>query len=814
MARARGGRAGRRRGLSVRRLLLLALLLAAGTLTWVALRGRPARPEPERLVPHENVLAALADGELVRSTVAVDVGTPRGQAQTLEADRRLGLQAEGFLSQPAGTPPYAWTVGRCAQVRLDVLEPAERELLVQVANGTAGPQAVELVFNGTVLLRQALPESAELWSLTAPVPAALQRRGGNLLELRFDAVSPRTLLGEPRELPLSGLVNHIVFAAPGRTRDLPPPAPARAGLVEQQGPGGPTNVLLLPSDCAARAPLVLPGAPRVALRLFLQACAAPLAVSLLLDERRVPLRALPAGTPPSELELDLTPWAGRTAVLELHAGGLRDAPGAELRIGPAQVLVPEGWAQAQPTPMAPPAAPPLARRPSFLVVVLDAFAGRYANRVVNGSLVTPALAALADNGLWFPGAQAPASYTLASVASLLTGQEPLVHGVLGTLGPTGAVSTLAPGAPRLAEALRAAGWRTAAFVTNPNAAGHHGFAAGFEEYDELFRDPALWREHRGVAGEALPGRLQDFLARVEGQSFLAWVHVFEPHAPYESPADLRERFVRPYAGEVRGDYAWIEAFKSGRAGCDEAGWQHLRELYAARAASADRVLARLLQQVVRAGRGDDTVVIVVGDHGESLGERGLLEHGDAVPPEQLHVPLFISAPALGLGKGVREGLVALQDVAPTVLRLAGLAPLPGMQGADLLAGPPDPARPLAALSSVFLPELSWRHGRHRLLVDLLTRRVRLYDTVADPGETRDLAEALPATRALLLRELGAHVCAAEAARAGRDEVATVALDPALREQLAQTGYLEALEAAPGAAPRSLCAELRRLLRRL
>lgn len=814
MACARGGRAGRRRGLSVRRLLLLAALLAAGTLAWVALRGRPEPPEPARLVPHENVLAALADGELLRSTVAVDVGTPRGQAQTLEADRRLGAAAEGFLSQPAGTPPYAWTVGRRAEVRLDVLEPAERELLVQVANGTGGPQAVELVFNGQPLVRQELPPVPDLWSVTAPVPAALQRRGTNLLELRFDAATPRTLLGEPRELPLSGLVNHIVLAAPGRTRDLPPPAPERAGLLEQDGPGGPSNLLLLPAECAARAPLRLPDAPRVALRLSLRRCTAPLAVSLLLDGARVALRSLPAGTPPSELELDLTPWAGRAAVLELHAAGERDAPDVEVRIGPAQLLVPADWAQAQPTPMAAPATP-LPRRPSFLVVVLDAFAGRYANRSVNGSLVTPALAALADNGQWFPGAQAPASYTLASVATLLTGQDPLVHGVTATLGPGGAVSALAPDAPRLAAALQAAGWRTAAFITNPNAAAHHGFAAGFETFEELFRDPALWREDRGVAGEALPGRLQDFLEGVAGQPYLAWVHVFEPHAPYESPPDLHARFVRPYDGDVRGDYAWIEAFRSGRATCDEAGWRHLRDLYAARAASADRVLARLLQQVARAGRDGDTVVVVLGDHGESLGERGLVEHGDGVPPEQLHVPLVISAPGLGLGKGVREGVAPLQDLAPTLLRLAGVALPPGMPEADLLAPRSGPARPLAALSSVWMPELSWRSGRHRLVVDLLTRRVRLYDTVEDPAEDRDLAEALPATRAVLLRELSAHVCAAEAGREGREPAAGVTLDAELVEQLARIGYVEAVAGAPGGGePRRLCAELRRLLRRL
>ena len=806
----------------MRRLLLLVALLAAGTLLWVALRERSAAPARLRLVPHENALAGLVDGDLVRTTVVVDVGTPRGQAHTLEIDRHDGATLAGFLTQPDGQPPYAWVVGRAVGLTLDVLQVEARELLVEVANGTDGAQTVEVLFNGTLLATQGLPGPDALFSITSPVPAALQRRGANRVELRFAATQSRRLVGQDRDLPLAAVVRHITFTRPGQTRVRPPLPPERAGLLEVQQDGRTLNVLSLPSDCLARVPLRLPDAPRVALRLSLLQAAVPLEIGLQLDDRRERLRLLPAGTPPCELELDLTPWAGRAAVLELQAGGERDALPVAVRVGSANVLVPEDWAalraaeraaRAAPAPSAAPAHPP-----SFLVVVLDAFAGRYLNRVLEQGMLTPALAALADNGLLFPDAQAPASYTLASIGALLTGQEPLTHGLLATLDAQGAFTRLAPDAPRLATELGAHGWRTAAFVTNPNAGAHHGFSAGFESFDELYADEVLRRPGRGVEGDALPARLRSFLQETAGQPYFAWVHVFEPHAPYESPADLRERFVHPYDGPVDGGYAWIEAFRAGAVGCDEDGWRHLRELYAARAAYADRILARLLTQVVHAGRAGDTVVVVLADHGESLGERGVIEHGDAVPPEQLDVPLLIAGPpALGLGKGLRAGPASLHDVAPTLLRLAGLQPPAAMQGQDLLAGALEADRPLAAVSSVWLPQLSWRHGPHRLVVDLLTRRVRLFDLDGDPRETRDLAEALPATRALLLRELCAYVCAAETARAARATAdgEGAAADEQTVEMLKAIGYAAAVEGGrTDAEPLRLTAQLRRMLRRL
>ncbi|HEX5009741.1 MAG TPA: sulfatase-like hydrolase/transferase, partial [Planctomycetota bacterium] len=485
----------------MRRVLLLVALLTGATLAWLLLRDRPARPDLLLLAPHENVLAAFIDGELVRTTAVFDPGTLLGQSQTTEADRREGSLASGVLSRLDGQPPYAWLVGERPSFMLDVLEPADRELLVDLANGTDGPQSVEVVFNGATIARQDLPRSAKLVSITAAVPAALQRRGRNVVELRFARTEARQLLDEDRPLPLSGILRHVAFAPPGQTRAPLPRPPARAGIIQDTVEGRPASVLLLPPETEARGALQLPAAPRVTLRFSLDALAAPLEVSLLLDDGRVPLRTLEPGTPtPSDLEFDLSPWAGKPAVLSLWA---RAAPGGgELaaRVSAAQLLVPQAW-QAAHAPAERGGLPPPRRQPSFLVIVLDAFARRYAGRVVNGQLVTPALDALSANGVTFADATAPASYTLASIGSLLTGQAPLTHGVLSTVDGEGHVRRLAPDAPLLAAELRARGWHTAALLTNPNTGARHGFGAGFERYDELWTDADLFRPGRGVSGD-------------------------------------------------------------------------------------------------------------------------------------------------------------------------------------------------------------------------------------------------------------------------------------------------------------------------
>ena len=815
--------------MSGRRLLLLLLLPSVGVALWWLLSG----PRDEHVGPswiaHGNVFEALLNGELVRTTEVVDAGTLRGQAQTVEADPRDFSAAEGMLSNPKGDPPYAWCIGLRSGFDLDVLEPHDRRLHIELANGTSAEQHVRVAFNGQTVIEQDLPVATEATTMTAVIPAAAQAHGRNRVDFTFARTETRPLQGAPVPLPIAGVLTHCHFLRTDGVERLPGKPPPH-GLLTETGPAGPRAVLELPPGTSARAPLRLPAAERVALRFQIEQLGVPLELWLAADSglRARLTRIESAGFSPRELQIDLSRWAGQPVELDFWA---QDGSGDPARISSAVLLVPDGWEAAAlaagPAP-GPPAAEPATpgaktggapARPNVLLVTLDAFSRRQLRVIGTPDAVAPRLAQLGARGTVFRDAVAPASYTLASVATLLTGQSPPRHGVVLALEGTGDGSLpcrLPEGTPRLAALLSDAGWRTAAFVTNPNAAARHGFDLGFERFDELFRDEGLWDE--GVAGEHLPPRLAAWLAEVGPQPFFAWVHVFEPHAPYVTPPDLRTRWVGPYSGPVRGDREWIDSYRFGQLQVDEQGWRHLRELYAARQALADRTLGALLDALAAAGRDADTVVIVTADHGEALGEHGTVEHGDTVYGEQLEVPLVIAVP--GRAPAVVNGPVTLADIAPTVLALAGLPRPAGLEGLDLLAGPPDRERPLFARSSERLPKLSWTRGPMKLVVDLATRRRALFDLVADPAESLDLSRQRPATAAVLYAELCAAVCAAEAEHAARQAEAPDPVpapapdDPEIGEQLQAIGYTGPT-APPDETERSgsHCELLRALIRR-
>jgi arylsulfatase A-like enzyme len=737
-----------------------------------------------RWVAHENVLTAFQNGEVVRATEILDVGTLRGQLQTVEADPQDFAAARGMVSNPRGVPPYAWLVGKRTGFDLDVLQPQDRQLLLTLANGTNGPQRVTVFFNGKELTAADLPEPGPVAYVRADVPGSWQVRGTNRVELAFTAVERRELIGQPVPLPVAGVLTHVAFAPPARIDQLPGTPPA-AGLFSEERDGVARSVLVVPPGTSARVPLLLPAADRVALRFHADHIGAPMQLLLRDDggrDRR--LGTYHADASGREMLHDLSPWAGRPVILEFWT---RDGAGDPARVTGAWVLVPEGMAASAPEPVVPDPVQPRSR-PSFLVVTLDAFARRQLGTVGRAADVAPNLDALFRRGIVYGAATSPATYTLASIGSLLTGQAPLTHGVVLNEHPDNRPMRLGPDVETLASVLALHGWRTAAWVTNPNAAGRHAFDRGFGHYDELYRDPELWDE--GVAGEHLIARFRGFLAEVGEQPFLAWVHVFEPHAPYRAPGDLRERFVQPYDGPARGERDFLDAVRRGTRAVEPEGWWHLRELYTARMALADRHLGRLLDALERSGRAEDTVIVVTSDHGEALGEHGRVEHGDTVYGEELEIPLVLVAP--GRPHGMRGHPATLTDVAPTLLRLAGIAPPEGMDGVDLLGAEPDARRPLLARGAHRLPTLGWTRGTLKLVVDLETRRRALYDLDSDPAETRDLSAVRPATAALLYRELCEAVCAAERARDEREQVqdagAPSAEDELLREQLAAIGY--------------------------
>jgi hypothetical protein len=372
-------------------------------------------------------------------------------------------------------------------------------------------------------------------------------------------------------------------------------------------------------------------------------------------------------------------------------------------------------------------APPPERPRSVLLVTIDTLRADRLGCYGDAEARTPHADALARAGVLFEAAYTPAPLTLPAHATMMTGLLPPAHGVRGN----GAFA-LGPGPKTLAEALRARGLRTGAFVGGFPVSARFGLARGFEHYDDAVeKTPGVHFEFAERRAEVVVAAARAWLAATPGPVFV-WVHLFDPHAPYDPPP----AFVRPedpYRGEV---------------------------------SAADAALGALLQ--TWDARPEPSVVALTADHGEAFGEHGEESHGLFVYDTTLRVPLLLRG--AGLPGGARVGdAVGLVDLAATLVDLAGgEGPrLPGRSLRGTVEGKraPEPlyAETLAPRLDFGWSELvAWREGGSKYI---RAPRPELYDTAADPGETKDVARSEPERVARLEASLAAALGAMGDARA-------------------------------------------------
>jgi choline-sulfatase len=407
-----------------------------------------------------------------------------------------------------------------------------------------------------------------------------------------------------------------------------------------------------------------------------------------------------------------------------------------------------------------------ARLPDILLITLDTTRADRMGFLGSTRGLTPSLDAFANTAAVFTRAYAQAPITTVSHATILTGTYPPTHGVDELGAPLGA------SVPYLPDLLRRSGYRTGAFVgslvLDPQNGTAPGFDRGFDRYDAGFRlrRPGENRyqtvERRGadVVARALAWRRD----RREAPTFL-WVHLFDPHDPYDPPApNGARRSLAPYDGEI---------------------------------AEVDRLAASLVAAADR-----NTLVVIAADHGEALGDHGEATHGVFLYEETLHVPLVVRFPE---GHGAAAARVAtrvrLADVAPTILDAVGIAVPRAMQGESL--------RPLIAPGAErakadrpvysetvyprqafgWSPLASWRADR---FLFVKAPRRELYDLVTDPSAAHDLAAARARVADGMDSELAAFLKAGVPAAAGPPPT----VDPAVAERLAALGYVGGSGSAP------------------
>lgn len=404
-------------------------------------------------------------------------------------------------------------------------------------------------------------------------------------------------------------------------------------------------------------------------------------------------------------------------------------------------------------------------RPNVVLITIDTLRADHLGVYGYKEIQTPAIDQLARSGARFVHAYTPVPITLPAHTALMTGSFPMATGMHDFSG-----NKLSPNIPALATVLSKNGYQTAAFIGAAVLDSRFGLNQGFETYFDHFDFSRLdetnldLSERRGdqVMDEAL-GWLKRQPAR-PGQPFFLWVHLYDPHFPYTPPEPYATRYrSHPYDGEI--------AFADTQVG---------------------RLMAYLKERRLDAG----SVIVLVGDHGEGLGEHGEKTHGFFVYNSTLHVPLLVKIP--GAEPRVIEDSASLVDVMPTVLQELKISVPPSVQGRSLLrlilgsaSRSSSGVSPLYA--ETYLPLLHFRWSQLRALqlggmkyID--APRPELYDTRTDPRELKNLNAARQSVgnemHDKLFTLLRHYTPASGNALAGKEPT-----DPALLQRLRSLGYV-------------------------
>jgi arylsulfatase A-like enzyme len=374
------------------------------------------------------------------------------------------------------------------------------------------------------------------------------------------------------------------------------------------------------------------------------------------------------------------------------------------------------------------------------------------------SVATPALDRLAAEGVVFDRAFAAVPLTLPSHASLFTGLYPPRLGVRDNAG-----APLAAEFTTLAEVMQAKGLTTAAFISSAVLMSGRGLDQGFTHYSGAASADCSGKARARRPADTVVDDALGWLERQDGKPFFAWIHLYDTHRPYRLPPAFEGLYGDPY----------LEAI-----------------------AFEDSQIQRVIRYLEDRALLDDTLVVVAGDHGESLGDHGETSHGIFIYQEALHVPLILRGP--GILPGRVHAITRLVDVTPTVLDLFGQA-LPNLDGVSLrgqLDSPyADPGLEVYA-ESLYPRRFGWaslrslRADRYKVIE---APRPELYDLDTDPTEQRNIFDEKSGTARAMLSRLQAFE------RAGERRESAAVVDPAVAQRVSSLGYVGTGEVAAPAA---------------
>lgn len=401
-------------------------------------------------------------------------------------------------------------------------------------------------------------------------------------------------------------------------------------------------------------------------------------------------------------------------------------------------------------------------QPPVILITIDTLRADRLSSYGSDRVATPHIDRLAAEGVRFANASSTVPFTLPAHSSIMTGLYPPSHGVRENVG-----YVLAPELATIAERFRAAGYRTGGFVSAFVLDARWGIGRGFDTYVDDFDLDAMAGANLGSVQRAGPETIAHALEWLDGTGgegpFFLWLHLFDPHDPYDPPEPFRSEYAgRPYDGEV---------------------------------AYTDSLIGDFRAALEQRGLFDGSVIVLTSDHGEGLGDHGESYHGFFVYDSTVHVPLIVRLPGGKEGGRVVGEAVSHVDIAPTLIELLDLDRAGAGQGRSLLPdmqGLPNPLaeRSVYAESFYALDHYGWaplrsvRTAEHKYIE---APEPELYALLEDPGE---LANVLLEQRDLSrrLREEALEL-SAELDRAAPSATAEPDLDEDTLAQLRALGYL-------------------------
>ncbi len=761
----------------------------------------------------------------VTDTEVIEFGSQKGRSHYREPDPRDHANATGILSRDFKNGVVAGLA--CGtDVAIGFTHLREDDLVATLEavglDDGKGPQTIDVRIDpaATEASTPTDPPIAHLDVAATQTPTPLEftiprdrlRRGVNFLHLRFGRTLVRSFEGFPTPLPFAAALTRLTFEKKG-DESGPNKHPVAQSVLKVEdvagvGGGPPRKALVFREGEKIVFPVHLEdGSPRFVGSLFVHpddsaASRSPKVTARLRAQSdgrlliaKTELDATP-GNPRDrrslDIDADLSTFATSVALIEIDVD---PAPGGArpLRLALATPTIRGGRE------------PPHENQPekanlhglldrlsksNVVMILLDAAGARHFSAYGAQKEFAPRIDTIARDGLVFERTTTPASYTLPAIGSLFTGQYPFRHGVTESGGET-EKRKLKKDTATLASRLAESGYHTLALISNPNAGPEPGYDKGFSIYDRLYADPSLWNE--GVRPEDLNAALERHLAAGDlTPPFFLYAHFFPPHAPYRAPSEHRKTIVSEgYTGKADGTRESIDRHRRDGEKYATEDFQQLRDLYDANLHYADAETGRLLDTLDAAHLLENTIVVILGDHGEAFGEHDNLEHGDTTFGEEIEVPWIMKLPASTQWGAARvPGPASLVDVAPTLLTLLGIESVASdFDGKSLvnrlfqrwIAIEPE-ERPLLSRSVGFEPRYAIRMLGFAYHEDLYTRQRWLFDLEADPLERHPL----PIADSPLAEYLRLQLCRFLCNRTESGERFT--LTPEEIQQRAQIGY--------------------------